>query len=106
MGTWKDTQLIIIIVCVHACAHSVAQSCLDSLHPMDCSLPGSSVHGSFHSRYWSGLPFPTSGDLPNPGIEPVSLASLALGGGFFTTEPPGKQQVTIDPINTNAYKTN
>ena len=57
-------------------------------------------------EYWSGLPFPTSGDLPNPGIEPVSLASLALGGGFFTTEPPGKQQVTIDPINTNAYKTN
>ena len=78
MGTWKDTQLIIIIVCVHACAHSVAQSCLDSLHPMDCSLPGSSVHGSFHSRYWSGLPFPTSGHFPNPGIKPTSLASPAL----------------------------
>ena len=51
-------------------------------------------------EYWSGLPFPTPWDLPNPGIEPVSLASLPLGGGFFTTEPPGKQQVTIDPINT------
>ena len=38
-------------------------------------------------EYWSGLPFPSSGDLPNPGIEP---ASPALAGRFFTTEPPGK----------------
>ena len=41
-------------------------------------------------EYWSGLPFSTSGDLPNPGIEPVSLASPALAGRFFTTAPPGK----------------
>ena len=36
---------------------------------------------------WSGLPFPSPGDLPDPGIEPMSPA---LAGGFFTTEPPGK----------------
>ena len=36
-------------------------------------------------EYWSGLPFPTPGDLPNPGIELVSLTSLALAGRFFTT---------------------
>ena len=41
-------------------------------------------------EYWSGLPFPSPGDLPNPGIEPLSPA---LAGRFFTTEPPGK------PIN-------
>ena len=41
-------------------------------------------------EYWSGLPFPTPGDLPDPGIDPVPLASLALADGFFTTEPPGK----------------
>ena len=35
--------------------------------------------------YWSGLLFPTPGDLPNPGIEPGSLMSPALAGGFFTT---------------------
>ena len=35
-------------------------------------------------EYWSGLPCPPQGDLPNPGIEPVSLTSLALAGGFFT----------------------
>ena len=38
-------------------------------------------------EYWSGSPFPSSEDFPNPGIEPVSLA---LAGGFFTAEPPGK----------------
>ena len=37
-------------------------------------------------KYWSGLPFPSPGDLPEPGIEP---ASPALAGGFSTTEPPG-----------------
>ena len=41
-------------------------------------------------EYWSGLPFPPPGHLPNSGIEAVSLASLALAGGFFTTEPHGK----------------
>ena len=36
-------------------------------------------------EYWSGLPCPPPGDLPNPGIEPKSLMSPALAGGFFTT---------------------
>ena len=36
-------------------------------------------------EYWSGLPFPPPGDLPDPGIEPASLISPALAGGFFTT---------------------
>jgi len=35
-------------------------------------------------EYWSGLPLPSPGDLPNPGIEPVSLISHALAGRFFT----------------------
>ena len=38
-------------------------------------------------EYWSGLPFPSPGDLPDPGIE---TTSPALAGGFFTTVPPGK----------------
>ena len=36
-------------------------------------------------EYWSGLPCPPPGDLPDPGIEPASLASPALASGFFTT---------------------
>ena len=43
--------------------------------------------GFSRQEYWSGLPFPPPGDLPNPGIKPVSPA---LAGRFFTTEPPGK----------------
>ena len=39
----------------------------------------------FRQEYWSGLPCPPPGDLPHPGIEPVSLTSPALAGGFFTT---------------------
>ena len=41
-------------------------------------------------EYWRGLPFPSPGDLFNPGIEPASPAAPALGGRFFTTEPSGK----------------
>ena len=41
-------------------------------------------------EYWSGLPFSTPGDLPDPGIEPTSLPSPPLAGGVFTTWPPEK----------------
>ena len=44
-------------------------------------------------EYRNGLPFPTPGDLPDPGIEPKSPVSPALAGGFFTTAPPGKSQL-------------
>ena len=51
--------------------------------------------------YWSRLPFLPPGDLPNPGNKPASFVSLALPGGFFTTEPPGLStaiQVTSLPV--------
>ena len=41
-------------------------------------------------EYWSGLPFPSSGDPPDPEIEPAFPVSPALAGGFFTTDPPRK----------------
>ena len=46
----------------------------------------------FRQEHWSGLPFPTPGDLLHLGIEP---ASPEFAGGFFTTEPPGKPQLVI-----------
>ena len=50
-----------------------------------------SVSMGFSSQgYWSGLPFPPPGDLPNPAIKPISPVSPALAGEFFTTEPSGK----------------
>ena len=49
--------------------------------------------GFSKQEYWSGLPCSPPGDLPNPGIEPRSVTSPALAGGFFTTrntwEAPG-----------------
>ena len=43
--------------------------------------------GFSRQEYWSGLPYPAPGDLPDPGIKPVSLKSPALPGRFFTAEP-------------------
>ena len=63
-------------------------------NPMDCSLPGSSAHGIFQTRYWSGLPFPTPGDPPHPGTEP---ASPALVGQFFITS--GESITTLNVMH-------
>ena len=46
--------------------------------------------GFSRQEHWSGLSFPSPGDLPDPWIEPMSHVSPALAGGFFTTEPPEK----------------
>ena len=54
---------------------------------MDCSPPGSSVHGFSGQEYWSGLPFPSPGDLPDSGIEP---RSPALHIDALLSEPPEK----------------
>ena len=55
--------------------------------------------GFSRQEYWGGLPCPPPGDLPNPGIEPVSLKSPALAGGFFTTsatwEAKGAHIITV-----------
>ena len=48
---------------------------------------------------WSGLPYLTPRDLPDPGIETAPLASLALAGGFFTTVPLGKPNTVCVPSN-------
>ena len=55
----------------------------DADNPMHCSPPGSSVHGILQAEYWSGLPFPSPGDLPDPGIE---LRSPALQADSLPTE--------------------
>ena len=77
-------------VYVECYCYSVTKLCPTLCNPVDSSLPGSSVHGILQQEYWSGLPFPSPGDLPDPGIEPVSST---VAGIFFTTEPPGKSHV-------------
>ena len=63
------------------------KSCLTFCDHMDCSLPGFSVHGFLRQEYWSGLPFLSPGDLPDPGIKP---GSLVLQADSLLFEPPGK----------------
>ena len=66
----------------------VAQSCLTLCNPMDFSPPGSSIHGISQAKeYWSGSPFPSPGDLPDPEIEP---RTPALQVDALLSEPPGK----------------
>ena len=62
---------------------------------------GPPVHGFSRQEYWSGLPCPPPRDLPHPGIEPVSLTSPALAGGFFTTSATWKAPWTK---NAPAFK--
>ena len=84
----KNTKIVSSDPIRHACL--VAQSCLSLCDPMDCSPPDFSVHGILQARILEWAAIPTPGDLLYSGIEPASLASSALTGGFFTTEPPGK----------------
>ena len=63
------------------------KSCPTLCDPMDCSPPGSSIHGIFKQEYWSRLPFPSPGTLPDPGIKP---RSPALQADALPSEPPGK----------------
>ena len=61
------------------------QLCSTLCSPMDYSPPGNSVHGILQARKLKCVAMPSAGDLPNPGIKPVSLTSPALAGRFFTS---------------------
>ena len=69
-----------------SCGCVCAQSCLTLCDPMDCSPPGSSVHGFSQARILEWVAIPLSRGSSDPGME---LTSPALAGGFFTTAPPG-----------------
>ena len=68
----------------------------DSLTPWTVAHQAPLLMESSRQEYWSGLPLPLPGDLPDLRTEPTSLASPALVGEFFTTEPPGKFRVYFE----------
>ena len=72
------------------CAKSF-QSCLNLCNPMDCSPPGSSVHGILQTRILEWVAMPSSRDLPNPRIEPKSLKSPYWQVDSFLLVPPGNK---------------
>ena len=80
------------------CAKSLSRVHLfATLWIIACQAPLSM--GFSRQEHWSGLPFPPSGNLPDPGIEPASLMFLALGGGFFTTSATWEALPSPRPLN-------
>ena len=82
----KQELYILVCVCVCVCAQLLSRVWLFATRwtvayqaPLSMGFP--------QQEHWSGFPFPSPGDLPDPGIKPESPASA---GRFFTTEPPGK----------------
>ena len=80
---WKSDSVRFFFPC--------SQSCPTLWDPMDCSLPSSFVHRIFQARI-PKLPFPTLGNLPDPGIQ---TTSPALAGRFFTRAPPRNHLETV-----------
>ena len=81
---------------------SVTQSCPTLCDPMDCSPPGSSVMGFSRQGYWSGLPFPSLGDLPDPGIEARSPDLEGNHSDCFLKEPAVQGQNIVLQIKFTA----
>jgi len=81
---------VCVCVCVHINTYIIFDIVIQSLsyvqlfcNPMDYSPPAKLPMGFHRQKYWSGLPFPSPGNLPDPWIKPTSPA---LAGGFFTAE--------------------
>ena len=91
MGTvfcpWLESEVEVLM----------AQLCLTLCDPMNCSPPGSSAREFCRQEYWNGLPFPSAGNLPDPGIE---LQSLALQADSLPSEPPGNPLGCINSMHS------
>ena len=95
--TWAEDpspdQAVPVLLRQPVCAVEVlvTQSCPPLCDPIECSPPGSSVHGILWQEHWRGLPFPSPRDLPNSGIEP---RSPALSVDSLPSESPGQSLST------------
>ena len=79
----------------------VAQSCLTLYDPWTVAHQAPPSMGFSRQEYWSGLPFPSPGDLPDPGIEP---RSPTLQADALTSAPPGKPGVYKVPLNSGVIR--
>ena len=93
---------------LHAGLHAQLCPILVTLWTVDCQAPLSMELS--RQEYWSGLPFPPPGDLPDPSIETASPVSPALAGRFFTFEPHAVGQLspyaaTTEPACSGSLRT-
>ena len=85
---------------IHVLLNNFAEHLHDQLYltvcnPMNCSPPGSLVHGILQVSILQWIAISSSGDLPHQGIKPASPAAAALAGRFFTIQPPENPQVKV-----------
>ena len=92
---WDHKQLDMSEMTEHACKLSRFSHVRLSVTPWTVTLQAPLSMGSSRQEYWSGLPCPPPGGLPDPRIESVSLTSLALAGGFFTTSTTWKARCVL-----------
>ena len=92
LNHWTASEFLCVCVCVCVCC-LVAKLYLTFVIPWTVAHQTPLSMGFSRQEYWSGLPCPPPGDLPNPGIKPMSPASPALAGWYFTTESPDKSLV-------------
>ena len=87
----NNLSLFVLAFLSRRCMYSKSlQSCPTLCDPMDIAHQVLLSMGFFRQKYWSGLPSPSREDLPDPGIEPVSLKSRALAVGSLPLAPPGE----------------
>ena len=84
---WTHTTGISMEASLHESVSEVTQSYPTLCDPTDCTFQALPSMGFSRQEYWSGLPFPSPGDIPNPGIEP---RSPALQADSSPSEPQGK----------------
>ena len=94
--SWSFSCLLYLIhKIIHVCAKSL-QSCPTFCDPMDCSPREAPLSIGFsRQEYWSGLPFPSPGDLPDPGIESTACEAPALHAGSLPLSHQGSQRVVF-----------
>ena len=85
----KHDWIVLLFPSLPLCLFSPARLCdpIASRTPLSMGFP--------RQKYWSGVPFPLPQDLPDPEIEPSSLGSLELAGGFFTNSPTWKAPIPL-----------
>ena len=95
---WWRIFILCVCVCVCVCVPSHVQLFVT---PWTIARQ-TPLSVNFPQGYWSGLPFPPPGDLPNPGIEPTSPGSPALAGVFFTTAHLGSHFFSWQRLSASA----